>query len=187
MPRYFIRLAYKGTNYAGFQVQDNANSIQAEVEKSLKVFFKMYFELTCSSRTDAGVHALCNYFHFDSDILFPADQLEKSLYNLNAILPPDIVIKKIFQVPENAHCRFDALSREYEYYIYQSKNPFLSGSAFYYPYTADIVSLNEAAALIKQYSDFTTFSKRNTQVKTFNCSIIESEWTIKDDCTVYHV
>ena len=187
MPRYFIRLAYKGTNYAGFQVQDNANSIQAEVEKALKVFFKIDFELTCSSRTDAGVHALCNYFHFDSDILFQAEQLEKSVYNLNAILPPDIVIKKIFQVPETAHCRFDALSREYEYYIYQSKSPFLSGSAFYYPYTIDINSLNVAAALIKQYSDFTTFSKRNTQVKTFNCSIIESEWVIKDDCIVYHV
>jgi len=187
MPRYFIRVAYKGTNYAGFQVQANANSIQAEVEKALKVFFKLDFELTCSSRTDAGVHACCNYFHFDADIIFQTEQLERSVYNINAILPPDIVIKAIFQVPGSAHCRFDALSREYEYYVYQSKNPFLSEKAYYYPYKIDIDRLNEAAALIKQYSDFTSFSKRNTQVKTFNCTIINSKWIIKEDCTIYQV
>ncbi len=99
MPRYFIRVAYKGTNYAGFQVQDNANSVQAEVEKSLQIFFKADFKLTCSSRTDAGVHAFCNYFHFDSDIFFQPEKLTKSIYNLNAILPSDIVIKAILQVP----------------------------------------------------------------------------------------
>ena len=187
MPRYFIRVAYKGTRYAGFQVQANANSVQAEVEKALKIFFKIDFELTCSSRTDAGVHAICNYFHFDSDTLFQAKQLERSVYNINAILPPDIVIKAIFQVPGNAHSRFDALSREYEYYIYHSKDPFLAEKACYYPYKINIDHLNEAAALLKQYSDFTSFSKRNTQVKTFNCTIINSQWVIKDDCIVYQV
>ncbi|MES2849462.1 MAG: tRNA pseudouridine(38-40) synthase TruA [Bacteroidota bacterium] len=187
MPRYFIRVAYKGTNYAGFQVQDNANSVQAEVEKSLSIFFKASFQLTCSSRTDAGVHALCNYFHFDSDILFDPEKLARSIYNLNAILPADIVITNIINVPGNAHCRFDALSREYEYYIYKSKNPFLSERAFYYPYSLDVDILNASALLIKQYADFTTFSKRNTQVKTFNCTILESKWIIKEDCVVYSV
>lgn len=187
MPRYFIRVAYKGTNYAGFQVQDNANSVQAEVEKSLLIFFKADFKLTCSSRTDAGVHAFCNYFHFDSDIFFQPEKLTKSIYNLNAILPSGIVIKAILQVPDNTHCRFDALSREYEYYIYKSKNPFLSETAFYYPYAIDLDKLNEAAVLIKQYSDFTSFSKRNTQVRTFNCTILKSEWIIKEDCIVYSV
>ena len=186
MPRYFIRVAYKGTNYAGFQVQDNANSIQAEVEKALKVFFKTNFQLTCSSRTDAGVHALCNYFHFDSESVLT--HLEKSIYNLNAILPFDIVIKAIILVSDTAHCRFDALSREYEYYIYQSKNPFLSEKAFYYPYnTLHIDKLNEAAEIIKLYTDFTTFSKRNTQVKTFNCNIFKSKWVQKEDYLVYQV
>lgn len=187
MPRYFIRVAYKGTRYAGFQVQANANSIQAEVEKALKIFFKIDFELTCSSRTDAGVHALCNYFHFDSGTLFQAEQLERSVYNINAILPADIVIKEIIQVADSAHCRFDALSRQYEYFIYRSKDPFLSGKACYYPYKMDIDRLNGAAALIRQYSDFTSFSKRNTQVKTFNCTIINSQWVIKEDCVVYQV
>jgi tRNA pseudouridine38-40 synthase len=187
MPRYFIRVAYKGTKYAGFQVQENANSIQAEVEKALRIFYKTGFELTCSSRTDAGVHAICNYFHFDSGISFHQEQLEKSVYNLNAILPPDIVIKAILPVADTSHSRFDALSREYEYYIYQSKNPFLSERAYYYPCTIDISNLNKAAELIKQYSDFTSFSKRNTQVKTFNCTIINSKWIFKEDCIVYQV
>lgn len=187
MPRYFIRIAYKGTNYAGFQVQANANSIQAEVEKALKIFFKTGFELTCSSRTDAGVHARCNYFHFDSATLFQPHQLERSVYNLNAILPRDIVIKAIEQVPGDMHSRFDALSREYEYCIYQSKDPFLTESAFYYPYKIDLDRLNEAAALVKQYTDFTSFSKRNTQVKTFNCNIINSQWVTRNNTIVYQV
>jgi tRNA pseudouridine38-40 synthase len=185
MPRYFIRVAYKGTNYSGFQAQDNANSVQAEVQKALKIFFKNDFELTCSSRTDAGVHALSNYFHFDSGDELA--NLDKSVYNLNAILPGDIVIKEILPVPVNAHSRFDAISREYEYYIYKSKSPFLSEKAYYYPYTMDINKLNEAAGILSKYTDFTSFSKRNTQVKTFNCSIFKSEWLIKNDCFIYQV
>jgi tRNA pseudouridine38-40 synthase len=187
MPRYFIRLAYKGTKYAGFQSQANANSVQAEVEKALKIFFKTGFELTCSSRTDAGVHALNNYFHFDTGVLFQTQQLEKSVYNLNAILPPDIVIKAIFPVLGNIHARFDAHSREYEYYIYQSKDPFLAEKAFFYPYKLDLDHLNQAAALLTQYTDFTSFSKRNTQVKTFNCTIMSSQWVVREDCIVYQV
>ncbi len=187
MPRYFIRIAYKGTNYAGFQVQENANTIQAEVEKALKIFFKQDFQLTCSSRTDAGVHALCNYFHFDSLNNFSSGKLERSIYNLNAILPPDIVIKAILPVNEDAHSRFDALHRVYEYYIYQSKNPFLSEKAFYFPYALDISKLNEAASIVTDYKDFTSFSKRHTQVKTFECNIIKSHWTTKNDCITYSV
>src|SRR5258706_15893712 len=121
--RYFIQLSYRGTGYSGFQKQLNANSIQAEVEKALKIFFRTGFELTCSSRTDAGVHALVNYFHFDSGILPEADRIKKIIYNLNAILPFDIVIKRIFSVNDDAHCRFDAISREYKYFIYSNKDP----------------------------------------------------------------
>ena len=109
MPRYFLEVAYKGTNYSGFQIQDNAGSIQLEVEKALAVFFRQPIGLTGSSRTDGGVHALQNYFHFDyQKIIDP-----KALYNINAILPDDIVVQKIFNVADDAHCRFDALSREY--------------------------------------------------------------------------
>jgi tRNA pseudouridine38-40 synthase len=187
MPRYFIQVAYKGTNYAGFQIQANANSVQAEVEKALNVFFKAGIPLTGSSRTDAGVHALVNYFHFDAEELPNAEKLIKSVYNLNAILPADIVVKSITPVNQQAHCRFDALYREYEYYIYQSKEPFSADRAYFYPYALDIEKLQQAAAILHQYIDFTTFSKRNSQVKTFNCTIQKSVWYKKDDYIIYNV
>jgi len=185
MPRYFIEVSYKGTNYSGFQIQQNANSIQAEIERSLKIFFKKDFELTGSSRTDAGVHALQNFFHFDTD-----EQLNFEndfQYNLNALLPKDIVIKKIFPVKDNAHCRFDAISREYKYFIYQHKDPFLQDTAFYYPYKMDLQKLNQAAKQIIKYEDFSSFSKRNTQVKNFLCKIEKSEWYVEGNLIVYNV
>ncbi len=183
MPRYFIEVSYKGTNYCGFQIQENAITIQSEVEKALRIFYKEKFELIGSSRTDTGVHALQNYFHVDTDILFNKEQL----YNINSILPDDIVLKNIFLVNAKAHCRFDAINREYQYFIYQQKNPFLSDRAWFYPFPLDINLLNEAAAILMQYEDFTSFSKKNTQVKTFNCSIEESFWETKNDCIIYHV
>lgn len=185
MSRYFLEVSYKGTNYSGFQIQQNANSIQSEVKKALKIFFRKEFELTGSSRTDAGVHALQNFFHFDVDekLNFEND----FQYNLNSLLPRDIVIKKIFPVKENAHCRFDAISREYKYFIYQQKDPFLQDTAFYYPYKLDLDKLNEAAQQIIMYDDFTSFSKRNTQVKNFLCKIEKSEWYVEENLIVYNV
>ncbi|PWT96750.1 MAG: tRNA pseudouridine(38-40) synthase TruA [Bacteroidetes bacterium] len=183
MSRYFVEVTYKGTRYAGFQTQKNANSIQAEVEKAFTIFYKTPFNLTGSSRTDAGVHALQNYFHFD----FEEEILTAQVYNLNAILPSDIVIKKIIPVANEAHSRFDALSREYKYFIYQNKNPFLEDRAYFFPYSLNSDQINEAAEVLKEYSDFTSFSKRNTQVKTFQCQINESKWIFEDGCWVYHV
>ena len=182
MPRYFIEVAYKGTNYSGFQKQQNANSVQAELEKALEIFYRQRFELTGSSRTDAGVHALQNFFHFDTDRV-----IDDGSYNLNAILPDDIVAKRIFPVADDAHCRFDALSRQYHYYIYQDKDPFLQGRAYYVPYPIDMDLLQAAAAEIKNHTDFTSFSKRNTQVKTFECTIQQSEWIQEVNCLVYRV
>ena len=134
--------------------------------------YKKNFELTGSSRTDAGVHAFQNFFHFDIDaqLNFQND----FQYNLNAILPMDIVIKNIFPVNDKAHCRFDAVSRDYKYFIYQEKNPFLRDTAFYYPYKLDLNKLNQAAQKIISYKDFNSFSKRTTQVKNFNLQIIKS-------------
>ena len=187
MPRYFIEVAYKGTRYAGFQIQQNANSIQAEIEKVLKIFFKEDFSLTCSSRTDAGVHALSNYFHFDNTSLPSHKILNNNIYNLNSILPDDIVVKQIYQVAGNSHSRFDALSRSYKYVLYQIKDPFVIDRAYYYPYNLDINKLQEAADVLAHYQDFTSFSKKNTQVKTFICKIIKSQWSIHDNLTVYNV
>ena len=184
MPRYFIELSYKGTNYSGFQSQQNThNTIQAALEKAFKILQKDEVLLVSSSRTDAGVHALQNYFHFDyNGAIHP-----QFVYKTNAILPADLVVKKIIPVAPDAHCRFDALSREYKYFIYAKKNPFLQDRAYYFPYRLDIEKLKEAAEIIKQYKDFTSFSKRNTQVKTFECRILESEWLFENNCLVYHV
>lgn len=183
MPRYFLEVSYKGTAYSGFQSQHNANTVQAEIEKAIEIIQKEKVILTGSSRTDTGVHALQNFFHFD----YQSELNSHLAYKLNAILPLDIVIKSLQQVADDAHCRFDAISRQYNYYIYKFKNPFIQDQAFFFPYTLDINKLNEAAGLLKQYSDFTSFSKRNTQVKTFQCEIIESNWFAENDCLVYKV
>jgi tRNA pseudouridine38-40 synthase len=187
MARYFIEVAYKGTAYAGFQVQQNANTIQAEVEKALQIFYRIPISLTGSSRTDAGVHAAQNYFHFDTDIVISEEKMFKSIYHLNAILPNDIVVKSLKQVAEAMHCRFDALSRSYEYSIYQNKNPFITDLAFYYPYSLDLVLLNACAAMLMEYNNFESFSKKNTQVFTYECTISKSEWIIENDMLRYYV
>lgn len=183
MPRYFLELSYKGTRYNGFQIQQNANTIQAEVEKALSTLFKQSFELTGSSRTDAGVHALQNFFHFDTDVVVE----QKHIYNLNAILPNDIIAKNVTQVSYDKHCRFAAESREYKYFIYTSKNPFLEDRAYFFPYKLDIDLLQQAAAILLTYTDFASFSKKHTQVNNFNCNISIAKWTIENDCLVFNV
>ena len=181
--RYFLEVSYNGTGYSGFQSQKNANTIQAEVQRALKILCKKEIILTGSSRTDAGVHAIQNFFHFEVD----KDITSKSVYNLNSILPNAIAIKNLIKVNNDSHCRFDAISREYKYYIYKKKDPFLTDKAFYFPYTLDLGSMKTAAELIKEYTDFTSFSKRNTQVKSFICHIKESKWIQEDECLVYNV
>lgn len=183
MPRYFLELSYKGENYSGFQVQENAMTIQSEVEKAFKTLQRDEVVMTGSSRTDAGVHALQNFFHFDYD----KEIHPHFIYKINAILPDDIVIKDLIRVKPDAHCRFDAISREYKYYIYRHKNPFLKDRACYYPYKLEIDKMEQAAEIIKSYQDFTSFSKRRTQVKSFICKIEESEWIRENNGLVYHI
>ncbi|HRE52875.1 MAG TPA: tRNA pseudouridine(38-40) synthase TruA [Flavitalea sp.] len=183
MNRYFLEISYKGTNYAGFQIQQNAVTVQEEVEKALAVLFRQKITLTGSSRTDTGVHALQNYFHFDIDQKIS----EGVIYNLNALLPPDIAANSLRAVDSQAHCRFDAVSRKYRYRIYNRKNPFLQGLAYYYPYTLDILLMEEAARMIMRYADFTAFAKRNSQVKTHNCIILESRWVQEKEYLSYEV
>jgi len=181
--RYFLELSYKGTSYAGFQRQENANTVQEEVEKAFEILHRERVEMVTSSRTDAGVHALQNYMHFD----FEREVHPQFIYKMNAILPNDIVVRKVFEVDKDAHSRFDAIAREYRYYVYRSKDPFLEDRAYYYPYTLDVELMNRAANELMQYEDFTSFSKRNTQVRTFICQIMESEWVEEGSCLVYRV
>lgn len=183
MSRYFLEVCYKGNQYAGFQVQRNAVTVQEAVEKAMAIFFRQDIRLTGSSRTDAGVHALQNFFHFDFE-----GQVETGCdYNLNALLPPDIAVRSVRKVAGEAHCRFDALSRRYRYTIYQHKHPFLVDRAYYFPFRLDLALMVEAAGVIKEYSEFGSFAKRNSQVKTFSCTILESEWSERSECIEYTV
>jgi tRNA pseudouridine38-40 synthase len=183
MPRYFIEIAYKGTHYSGSQIQENAITIQFEVEKAMQTLFKQSIALTGSSRTDTGVHALQNFFHFDTDLAVG----NKQLYNINALLPKDIAAKNLFEVKDDAHCRFLASGREYKYFIYRQKDPFLIDRAWFYPYNLNMDLLQTAANVLMEYHDFTSFSKRSTQTKTFICEIQFSDWSIAKDCLMYHV
>ncbi|NTS41156.1 tRNA pseudouridine(38-40) synthase TruA [Flavisolibacter sp. BT320] len=183
MSRYFIEVAYKGTRYSGFQIQENAATIQSEVEKALQTLHRSPFQLTGSSRTDAGVHALQNFFHFD----FENEMHDQAVYKLNAILPRDIVIKAIHKMPVESHARFDAIRRNYVYKIHRYKNPFLENASFYYPYQLDISVLKEGASFLKEQTNFAAFSKTNTQVKNFICTIYKSEWKEEGDYLTYEI
>ncbi len=183
MQRYFLELAYKGTAYSGFQIQETGVTIQSAVTDALKTIFRQDFQLTGSSRTDAGVHAEQNFFHFDTDL----DFTEKQVYHLNAVLPKDIAVRQVRKVKPESHCRFDALTRSYRYSINPAKDPFLTETAWLYPFSINKDLLVEAASIILEYTDFTSFSKRNTQVKTFNCSIDLSQWVERDGLLLYEV
>jgi tRNA pseudouridine38-40 synthase len=183
MSRYFLELSYKGTNYSGFQVQENAKTIQSEVTLALQTLYRQPFNLTGSSRTDAGVHALQNFFHFDTQL----ELSQKEIYNLNALLPQDIAATAYYKADPDAHSRFGALAREYNYFIYNNKNPLLYDRAWYYPFKIEEELLHTAAQLAKENLDFTAFSKRNTQVNNFNCTIETSQWSREGDCLVYYV
>jgi tRNA pseudouridine38-40 synthase len=183
MPNYFLCVRYKGKKFAGFQIQENAITVQGEIEKALEIFFKQKIQLTGSSRTDAGVHAKKNYFHFQSDL----ENVTEAAYHLNAILMGDIAVEGIYSVPEDAHARFTAVAREYSYHIYSSKNPFLEDQSWYYPYPLDIGLMNEAALVLKGFHDFTSFSKKNTQVFTNNCTVAYAGWAVEGEEILFRV
>jgi tRNA pseudouridine38-40 synthase len=167
MSRYFIEVAYNGFNYSGFQVQENANTIQAEVEKAFATIGREKIILTGSSRTDAGVHALQNFFHFDTD-----KSLHSSfIYKMNALLPWDIAVMNVYKVGDEAHCRFDAIGRSYIYKIHKSKDPFKHNRSYYYPYTLDRNAMQKAVEFVKGEHNFFGFAKSNTQVTNFNCKV----------------
>jgi tRNA pseudouridine38-40 synthase len=170
--RYFYEVSYHGAGYRGFQKQENAKTIQSELETALGILHRREFTLTGSSRTDAGVHALQNYFHSDEEEAFTPH----TAYKLNAILPPEIAVRGIYEVPEHWHSRFSATARTYQYTLYTQKNPFLRDRAYYYPYPLVLEKLEEVCAVIRGENDFQAFSKRNTQVHHFVCNLMEARW-----------
>jgi tRNA pseudouridine38-40 synthase len=172
MKRYFIEVCYDGAGFGGFQIQQNQQTIQGALENAMSILFRQSIPLTGASRTDAGVHALQNFFHFDTDI----EIIAKHIYNLNALLPNSIVVNDIYIVPNNAHCRFDAIKRAYLYKIHTIKSPFLEGRSWYYPFPLDILAMQQAANALLNYTDFESFSKKNTTVNTFDCKITKAKW-----------
>lgn len=181
--RYFIEVAYKGTSFNGFQVQDTAHTVQAEVDHAISTLMRSKIETTGSSRTDSGVHARQNFLHFDTELpLHP-----QFIYKVNAILSGDVVLKNVYKVSDEAHSRFHALTRSYEYTLYMHKDPFMQDRGYFFPYRLDTDLLQEAAGILMEYQDFMTFSKRNTQVRTYICSIKTSYWKIEEERIVYNV
>jgi tRNA pseudouridine38-40 synthase len=176
--RYFIKLAYNGTHYHGWQSQPNAITVQETLEKALSLLFKTSIQLVGAGRTDSGVHATEMFAHFDFPDLLISDFW---VTKLNSYLPKDIVIYTILSVEADAHARFDATSRTYEYYINSFKDVFLNDQSWYHHHPLDLEKMNEAAAYLLNYSDFECFSKTNTDVFTYNCKISEAFWQKKDN------
>jgi len=176
--RYFLELSYNGKAYHGWQNQPNAISVQEVIEKVLSIILKKHTVIVGAGRTDAGVHALQMFAHFDTDLSFEEDGL---LYKLNSFLPKDIAILDVFKVNEEAHTRFDALSREYLYRITLKKNVFTFDEVYYLKSDIDIDKMNEASKILYQYKDFQCFSKSKTDVKTYNCKIMHAKWTVENN------
>lgn len=184
MPRYFFEIAYNGTHYAGWQSQPNAKGVQEVVENALSKLLRQDIEIVGSGRTDAGVHCEQQFFHADVD-----QELDATLFlgRLNAFLPKDIVIQSVRHVKEDAHARYGATERSYEYRITLKKNPFLEGLALHYFKSLDIQTMNKAAALLVGQQDFESFSKVKTDVSNFRCDVRVAEWRQSTDLLVFHI
>jgi len=182
--RYFIELSYNGRAYHGWQNQPNAISVQEVLEDALSTLLKEKIAIVGAGRTDSGVHAKQMYAHFNTVNKF---SLEKLIYKLNSFLPKDIAVQDVFIVNDEAHARFDAVSREYKYKISLLKNVFSFNNSYYFKQELDVNKMNEAAKILFEYDDFECFSKSNTDVKTYNCKILKAEWTYEANQLVFTI
>ena len=182
--RYFIKFSYNGSNYHGWQFQPNANSVQETLSNAMSVVLKYKIDLMGAGRTDTGVHAKEMFAHFDFDTTI---KVLITILKLNAFLPKDIVIFDIFLVKNDAHARFNATKRTYQYYINSYKDAFLNKQSYYYKNKLDLDLMNEAAKLLFNYTDFECFSKKNTDVNTHNCKIFEAHWTQNDNQLIFTI
>ncbi|MBK5284520.1 MAG: tRNA pseudouridine(38-40) synthase TruA [Bacteroidia bacterium] len=198
--RYFLELSFLGTNYHGWQKQKNAHSVQQELENALKILFRKDVETTGCGRTDTGVHARKFFAHFDAEELLPKNsprKINKStireinnssfIYHLNSLFPSDISIINVFPVNDDAHARYDATSRTYEYIITQRKDALLHGLSFHFEYDLDIKEMNHFAKLLLGKHDFGCFSKSRTQVKTNICTVKEAKWKQEEHKFIFQI
>lgn len=171
--RYFIRFAYDGTRYHGWQVQPNGISVQEVLQKALSTLLRTDTPVVGAGRTDAGVHARSMTAHFDTGVSFDAKQL---CYKLNRLLPRDIAVSSITAVDGSMHARFSATKRTYHYYIHTQKDPFCRHYSCELHYPLDFGLMNKAAAYLMTVDDFGAFCKSNTDVKTTLCDVVEARW-----------
>lgn len=179
MIRCFITLSYDGTRYHGWQIQPNGDSIQQRLQEALSTLLRQPIEVVGAGRTDTGVHARMMVAHFTISQFddLTISQFDNLAYKLNKLLPQDIAVQDIRQVPDDMHARFSATSRTYHYFIHTRKDPFLQAYSWYVPYKLDFEKMNEAAKVLLEYKDFTSFSKVNTDTKTNLCDITEAYWS----------
>lgn len=184
--RYFLEIAYKGTAYHGWQIQQNAVSVQERLQQALQTVLRQEVETTGAGRTDTGVHATKLYVHAD----IPSEKIsspQRFVHALNAILPSDISVQRLLPVHAEAHARFDATSRSYEYHIHLGKNPFLQDASWLLRDMPDIDKMNAAAQLLLGKKDFGCFSKAHTQVFTNICTITEARWVLDGQRLTFHI
>ena len=181
--RYFIQLSYDGTGYHGWQVQPNGVSVQEVLQKALSTLLRQPTEVTGAGRTDAGVHASMMVAHFDWPAAHEGEGCEEApldctqlTYKLNRLLPPDVAVQAVRPVGPEMHARFSATRRTYHYSIHTHKDPFLRGYSWQVNVPLDFALMNEAAQVLLEYSDFTSFSKTGTDVKTNICQLTEARW-----------
>ncbi len=183
--RNFIQISFDGTSYHGWQIQENAHTVQSELNQALSTILRNEIQTTGCGRTDTGVHAAKFYAHFDAELL--AEKIPDTVHQLNCLLPSDIAVKNIFVVDSNSHARFDAVSRTYEYKIHSQKDPFLRQTAWFFPHDLDINFMNTFSEILLSHKDFSCFSKSRTQTVTNICSITEAYWEQKEQVLVYRI
>jgi len=183
--RYFIYLGYNGKNFCGWQSQPNGISVQQSIEEALATILRKPVSIVGAGRTDAGVHARLMVAHFDWET--PVEDLAFLVEKLNRLLPKDIAIYRIVSVIPEAHARFDATSRTYQYYTISRKDPFHYEFVYKVPATLDFEAMNAACQVLFEYIDFTSFSKLHTDVKTNNCRIYRAEWKQENDLWVFTI
>ncbi|MDY0199223.1 MAG: tRNA pseudouridine(38-40) synthase TruA [Tenuifilaceae bacterium] len=185
--RYFIELSYLGKNYCGWQIQTNANTVQAEVNRALSLILQEDIMTLGAGRTDTGVHASYFVAHFNSKQEINIPSSKSLIHSLNEVLPHDIAIANIFEVNPEAHARFSALSRTYKYYISQKKNPFTIDTSWIFKVDLNIDLMQKASSILLNYTDFTSFSKVGSDVKTNNCKITHAAWQVEGSNLVFTI
>jgi len=185
--RYFIKLAFNGKNYHGWQMQENALTIQSVINDALSKILGEEINVTGCGRTDTGAHAIEFYAHFDINKILNKNDRDNIVFKLNNFLDDSIVIFNIIPVKSNAHARFDAISRTYQYFITRQKDPFDNDFSYYVYGDINLDLMNEGAKILCEYKDFTSFSKLHSDVKTNNCKIIDAKWIEKEDKLIFTI